>query len=103
MVVLSGYLLLWRGSNSQLINPDLAKLLNDSSWSDVGNLIQKQLRETELRADIGSLFHGLFAALKSSSFPTAVATNISQQCNDDSQAYVHDLYLNQSLWALRSK
>ena len=48
------------------------------------------------------VIHQLLKALKSSSFPTAVAKNISQQCIDDSVHYVHSYY-NLSLWALESK
>ena len=46
--------------------------------------------------------HDFLKLLKSSSFPTAVAKNISQQCTDDSVHYVHSYY-NLSLWALQSK
>jgi hypothetical protein len=48
------------------------------------------------------VIHQLLKALKSSSFPTAVAQNISQECIDDSVLYVHSYY-NLSLWALQSK
>ena len=52
---------------------------------------------------IRSFIHTVFEALKSSSFPTAVAKNISQLCKQDSLDYVHNLYSLNSLWALQSK
>lgn len=78
-----------------MIEPSLEK------WRDI---INEQLQqETGTVFDLTSLIHNIFASLKSSSFPTAVAHNISQQCLEDSQLYVHNLYRNQSLWSLQSK
>lgn len=65
--------------------------------------ITQQLEDTGAIVDFPSVLHNVFAALKSSSFPTAVATNISEKCLKDSQLYVHSLYVNSSLWALQSK
>lgn len=67
------------------------------------NTILKKLKNTEAINDYDTLLHEVFVTLKSSSFPTAVATNISEKCLEDSQFYVHSLYVNRSLWALQSK
>ena len=57
--------------------------------------------EKALTDMIARFIHNLIVAIKSSSFPTAVAQNISEQCTNDSLLYVHSLYT--SLWALQSK
>jgi hypothetical protein len=45
--------------------------------------------------------HDLVVNLVSTSYPTAVASNISQQCKNDSIEYVHNLY--RRAWAMQSK
>lgn len=90
--------------SQQFLNPGFNHLLRDDpAWTAISDTIKGQLEETGILLDIGQLLHNFFATLKSSSFPTAVARNISQQCIDDSQSYVHNLYFNRSLWALQSK
>lgn len=94
--------LLWTaGHSQQFMNPELAKSLG--AWQIMGEVIVKKLEETGTFYDTSTLIHNVFAALKSSSFPTAVANNISQQCLEDSQYNVHNLYANQIQWALQSK
>jgi hypothetical protein len=99
------FLLLWVGGQSQqFINPALIiSPESERSFDKWRNVINQQLQETGATFDLTSTLHNIFAALKSSSFPTAVAKNISQQCLQDSQFYVHNLYANQSLWSLQSK
>jgi hypothetical protein len=99
------FLLLWVGGQSQqFINPALIiSPESERSFEKWRNVINQQLQETGATFDLTSTLHNIFAALKSSSFPTAVAKNISQQCLQDSQFYVHNLYANQSLWSLQSK
>ncbi len=99
------FLLLWVGGQSQqFINPALIiSPESERSFEKWRNVINQQLQETGATFDLTSTLHNVFAALKSSSFPTAVAKNISQQCLQDSQIYVHNLYANQSLWSLQSK
>lgn len=76
----------------------------DPGWQIIGNSIQKKLEGKGIISNIIlELVRDFFLAVKSSSFPTAVATNISQRCIDDSQFYVESLYRNRSLWALQSK
>lgn len=102
--VLVSSLLLWVGGRSQqlLMNP-ISLMDEDQSWETLRKTIDEQLEESGSAFDFMALLHNVFAALKSSSFPTAVANNISQQCLEDSQLYVHSLYTNRSLWALQSK
>ncbi|XP_046461507.1 nose resistant to fluoxetine protein 6-like [Daphnia pulex] len=97
------FLLLWVGGQSQqFINPALIiSPESERSFEKWRNIISQQLQESGSTFDLTSTLHNVFAALKSSSFPTAVAKNISQQCLQDSQYYVHNLYANQSLWALQ--
>jgi hypothetical protein len=99
------FLLLWVGGQSQrFINPELIiSPESERSLEKWRSIINEQIQETEAASDLASLLHNVFAALKSSSFPTAVAQNISQQCLQDSQLFVHNLYTNQSLWSLQSK
>ena len=61
-----------------------------------------QNRNTANKIDESTVLGELFRLLKGTSFPTAVATNISQQCIDDSQKYVAALYHGKK-WALESK
>jgi hypothetical protein len=99
------FLLLWIGGHSQqFLNPALIiSPESERSFEKWRNVINQQLQETGATFDLTSTLHTVFAALKSSSFPTAVAKNISQKCSQDSQFYVHNLYANQSLWSLQSK
>jgi hypothetical protein len=99
------FLLLWVGGQSQqFLNPALIiSPESERSFEKWRNVISQQLQKTGATFDLTSTLHNIFAALKSSSFPTAVAKNISQQCLQDSQFYVHNLYANQSLWSLQSK
>ena len=99
------FLLLWVGGQSQeFLNPGLfISPESERSFETWKSIINEQLQETEATFDLKSLLHNVFAALKSYSFPTAVAQNISQQCLQDSQLFVHNLYTNQSLWSLQSK
>ena len=102
------FLLIWVGSSQTQQFPNLGFIMPPAmiepsleKWRDI---INEQLQqETGTAFDLTSLIHNIFASLKSSSFPTAVAHNISQQCLEDSQLYVHNLYRNQSLWSLESK
>jgi hypothetical protein len=106
LVIIPSCLLLWAGGRSQqLINlGPLDSLGADHQiWKIISKTIAEKLEETEVRYDAMSVIANVFSALKSSSFPTAVAKNISQQCLEDSQFYVRNLYANQSLWALQSK
>lgn len=89
------------GLTQHLIKPEFVNLLeNNPEWSMIGNIV---LEESEYRGDIVQRLHNVLVSLKSSSFPTAVASNISQKCIDDSQTYVHSLYTSLSQWALQSK
>lgn len=81
-----------------VISPDVDEVLEIFGYP-----ILKELGNTEKIDDFATSLHDVFVALKSSSFPTAVATNISQKCLEDSQFYVHSLYTNRSLWALQSE
>ena len=76
----------------------------DLQWTRIVTEVRNQLEEKGVVSNaIGQALHNLLAALKSTNFPTAVGTNVSQQCKEDSQLYVHSLYGNLSLWALQSK
>ena len=76
------------------------------SWMKL-KIDEMELEDEELQDDdrklnlIQQLLHNLVEKLISSSYPTAVANNISQQCQNDSIEYVHNLY--QRSWAMRSK
>ena len=86
------------GSRSQQ-NPSAAQ-----NWETFKKEMLEQPEEMRGLIDrIRSFIHTVFEALKSSSFPTAVAKNISQLCKQDSLDYVHNLYSLNSLWALQSK
>jgi hypothetical protein len=99
------FLLLWVGGQSQqFLNPALIiSPESERSFEKWKNVFNQHLQKTGATFDLTSTLHNIFAALKSSSFPTAAAKNISQQCSQDSQFYVHNLYANQSLWSLQSK
>ena len=73
------------------------------SWKSITTDFGEKLPDYRAQSEVFTALHNVLAALKSSSFPTAVAKNISQQCIDDSQTYVHHLFVNTSLWALQSK
>ena len=87
--------LLVNGSCNQQLNHTQSSILLDQI------LEQQWNGERALTNIIARYIHNLIVAIKSSSFPTAVAQNISQQCTNDSLLYVHSLYT--SLWALQSK
>lgn len=83
------FLVLWvEGRSQQLLNP-ISLMDEDQKWETIKKTIDDQLEESGAAFDFMTLLHNIFVALKSSSFPTAVANNISQQCLDDSQLYVH--------------
>jgi hypothetical protein len=105
LLMVISFLLLWvvEGRSQHLTNPFTSLTDEDRSWEMWRRTIDEQLEESGSAFDLTSLLHNVFTALKSSSFPTAVASNISQQCLQDSQLYVHSLYTNRSLWALQSK
>lgn len=96
------FLLLWTESQSQFFINSIPPVI-DQKWDAFTTTVAEQLKETGERFNARDLLHNILVALKSSHFPTAVASNISQQCIEDSQYYVHSLYVNQSLWALQSK
>lgn len=101
-----GILLLLAGGQAQLLMNPRLEIAQDSekNWVKFVNNIQEQvLNDTGENFDLMSLLRKIFVALKSSSFPTAVAHNISQQCLEDSQFYVRNLYANRTLWALQSE
>lgn len=94
---------LWTGGQSQqFTNLATSMGAGEESLETLREAITKKLEETGTSYDASSIIHNVLAALKSSSFPTAVANNISQRCLEDSQYYVHSLYANRSLWALQS-
>lgn len=65
---------------------------------------EKLLEEdTEKRKNSQALMADLIEALMSSSYPTAVATDIGEQCKADSIEYVENVFRNRSIWALQSK
>ncbi len=102
---ISFFLFLVGSQSQQFPNPNLI-ISADSGrvFEKWGNAINEQLEQQPGESyDFMSLLRQVFTALKSSSFPTAVANNISQQCLDDSQFYVNSLYTNQSRWAIQSK
>ncbi|XP_032794832.2 nose resistant to fluoxetine protein 6 [Daphnia magna] len=93
---------LWTGGQSQqFANLATSMGAGEESLETLREAITKKLEETGTSYDASSIIHNVLAALKSSSFPTAVANNISQRCLEDSQYYVHSLYANRSLWALQ--
>lgn len=100
-----GFFLLLAGGQSQLLMHPELKIAQSSerNWEKLVNHSQEQVKDTGENIDFISLLRQIVYALKSSSFPTAVAHNISQQCLEDSQFYVRNLYANQTLWALQSK
>lgn len=59
--------------------------------------------QDDAKLNIRGWFHNLLVQLVSTSFPTAVASNISQQCQNDSIQYVHNLYRVNGSWARQSK
>ena len=85
-----------------LVNYQQFSTFSSSSSSILLSEIVKEwgLENKAISDIIVRFLHDLVVAIKSSSFPTAVAQNISQQCTDDSLLYVHSLYT--SLWALQS-
>ncbi|KZS08085.1 putative Nose resistant to fluoxetine protein, partial [Daphnia magna] len=90
------------GKSQHLKNPALFMSLDSEDiFEKLRKSITQELEDTGAIVDFPSVLHNVFAALKSSSFPTAVATNISEKCLKDSQLYVHSLYVNSSLWALQ--
>lgn len=97
----------WRVVLSQRIHQqDLSVVTSHhQNWMALQSSIQTQLEESKAGDDLNviELLVDLLVRLKSSNFPTAVATNISQQCIDDSQSYVRHLYFNTTLWALQSE
>lgn len=99
IVLVTISLLLGKSQQSQnfMIHP------YDRSWQPFENAVVEQLVQTGAIHDAITELHNVLVALKSSAFPTAVAKNISQQCLEDSQKYVHSLYVNTSLWAIQSK
>lgn len=100
------FLLLAGGVQSELLIDPRLKILPEGeggNWEKLKSNIQEQLEANGESFDLTSLLERIFVALKSSSFPTAVAQNITQQCLEDSQFYVRSLYTNQTLWALQSK
>lgn len=110
MIMISSCLLLWagKGRSQQLINLSPVDSLgadhHHSIWQILSRTIAEKLDDqSDVRYDALSAVQTIFSALKSSAFPTAVAKNISQQCLEDSQLYVRNLYANRSLWALQSK
>ena len=105
MCIIGIFLLLVEGQSQLVMNPVL-EMASDSegNWWKLKSNIQEQLNANyEESFDFTSLLENIFIALKSSSFPTAVAHNITQQCLIDSQFYVRSLYTNLTLWALQSK
>lgn len=110
MIMISSCLILWagKGQSQQLINlspvDSLGAHHHHSIWQILSQTIAEKLDDQSgVRYDALSAVQAIFSALKSSAFPTAVAKNISQQCLEDSQLYVRNLYVNRSLWALQSK
>jgi hypothetical protein len=92
--------------SQQFLNPNLIiSAESERTFEQWGIAINEQLEQQQSgdSYDFMSLLRQVFTALKSSSFPTAVANNISQQCLEDSQFYVNSLYTNQSRWAIQSK
>jgi hypothetical protein len=105
------FLLLWIGSSQTQQFPNLEFIMPPAmiepsleKWRDI---INEQLQqETGTAFDLTSLIHNIFASLKSSSFPTAVAHNISQQCLEDSQTasgwsmkdLIKDCIMDPKLW-----
>lgn len=100
--ILLNFLFLLTEIQSQFLLNSISPVV-DQRWEAYAIAVAEQLKATEDFYDTRGLFHNILAALKSSHFPTAVAKNISQQCIEDSQFYVHNLYVNRSLWALQSK
>lgn len=98
--ILLNFLFLLTEIQSQFLLNSISPVV-DQRWEAYAIAVAEQLKATEDFYDTRGLFHNILAALKSSHFPTAVAKNISQQCIEDSQFYVHNLYVNRSLWALQ--
>jgi len=80
------------------------------SWSRLKNAVLERLQEVNQEGGTGELFtigstlEEAFKLLRGPSFPTALATNISQQCSDDSRAYVKALYSKKApAWATQMK
>ena len=76
------------------------------SWLKL-NIAEMELEDKEPEKDdskidfIQQWLHQLVERLISTSYPTAGASNISRQCQNDSIEYVHNLY--QRTWAMQSK
>lgn len=71
-------------------------------WTRWNEGMLEQLDKANM--DLSSTWSHVFRLMKGTSFPTAVATNISQQCIEDSKTYVrHLLKWKPSPWALQSK
>lgn len=79
--------------------------LSEADKSAIGfqNLLSAGQENNKSPAESLSVLHDLLQALLSSSFPTAVADGISEQCKADSIQYVHSIFSNHSIWALQSK
>lgn len=104
VLTIAGSFQVWKGVQSQHIDfPFTRPPDQHQAWDAIRHAVESYWQETGDVYDTASLIHDLVVALKSSSFPTAVASNVSKQCLEDSQNYVHSLYQNRSLWALQSK
>ncbi len=71
----------------------IAELENVELEEDENSQMKMNLMQTSL--------HNFVEKLISSSYPTAMASNISPQCKNDSIEYVHNLY--RRAWAMQSK
>jgi len=85
--------------NKNLVtNGQLIPSANYNDWLPVSEDQQswmetiEQLDTLDLKGPLTNLLHRIFKALKSSSFPTAVANLTNEKCVRDSQLYVHALY-----------
>ncbi|XP_057365085.1 nose resistant to fluoxetine protein 6-like [Daphnia carinata] len=72
-----------------------------SWWQEKTVELEDELNESDKLNLIQQWLHNLVVRLASSSYPTAVASNISQQCQVDSIHYVHNLYRRS--WAMQMK
>lgn len=93
--------------NGQIANLNNWKTISENrqSWSQLMNEIDDRSPSSD-KTIITTILHKIFTALKSSSFPTAVADLSNEKCVNDSLLYVHTLYSltgSNASWARQSK
>lgn len=92
------------------IEDSLGKKMKKNQISELAD-IRKVIESIELSIEelpddsefsVGSALHDFVVKLFSTSFPTAVSSNVSEQCRMDSLSFVHGLYRFNDSWARQS-